>query len=539
MIFKTCCRIFVSTTLVILMILLNISSIYTSLRADNNTSCIDTYFLAVSEKMGVGEAVPVKICLKHSSVFRVHIQGVEYDESLLNSFVVAGYALNKICKVGLGEVTVSIRSSGSAKGASASLAFAISLYRIYNRYDNGLWSATGVVSIDGFIDAVAGLNEKIAAATSAGIKRVYTPMINGVVNTTAVVPIASLLDICGANVDETGEVYVNTTLLKIVNQFFKNATIYFSEEAMKIAKAIGNENVNKYLDDAMKKVQAAASKDEWYTAASMAYSVYVTILKEYFSLQSAKNLKNYIRQCNSNLSNIYQLLENLKTIKSSAIPFLVMAIDRVTQAKYYLNLINTTQGLDKSIIASAYGRILTAIQWLDLAMTINVSGSGKLYSFRDVKNALANALNVVSSIVEFNKTYSILTLDGLASTRAYLYSRLPETYKQYVKDSLRKLFKIYSRMLDINLVTVPYLYYQYSNYVDDSNSVYLLSMATLESSLIVMVLEIVSNNFGVGITSVTSYATFLRMLHDIVLYELISLYAVFLAALLKLLDVVK
>ncbi|MEM0062454.1 MAG: S16 family serine protease [Ignisphaera sp.] len=505
---------------------------------ENKTRCIYMYFLGISERTNTGEAIPVKICLIPSKSFRVSIVGTEYDESLFNSFIVAGYVLNKICEADLGEVEVYMQNVGSAKGSSASLAFAIALYSILNNYGNTSLSATGVVSIDGFIDAVAGLNKKIGAAISAGIKKIYVPLINDVNATNTVIPIATILDICNRNV-RNAEFYVNKTLLDIVNSYFENVTSYFINEAIRIANNLGDTSVYEYVKNKENNILKAINRGHWYAAASIAYSTFTTVLEEYLAREKGEALNRYVLLCENGLHNISKTLNEVRSVKAETVPFLIIAINRATLARYYLNTANESSFSDPATIASAYGRVVTALHWLALTKLVNSSSSGSLYSFNNIENALTRVLNTMSSIVEFDKNYTILSLDGIANMRSSQYSRLSNTSKQYIKNSLENLLKVYQNVLGENLILVPYLYYQYSMDVDDVSSIYLLSIATLEAGVTSMVLDVASNIFNLVTSSGVSSNTFPGNLLGVVLYESIFLCIILIVAIKKLFEVVK
>ncbi|MEL9939597.1 MAG: S16 family serine protease [Ignisphaera sp.] len=473
------------------------------------------YFLAISEQTNSGEAIPVKICLTPSTLFSISIAGTEYDDSLFNSFIVAGYVLNKLCGASLGRVEVHMQNVAKAKGSSASLAFAIAIHSILKNYANTSVGATGVVSIDGFIDAVAGLDKKIGAAISAGVERVYVPLINGVNANDTIVPIASILDVCNISASNTTP-YVNEKLLNIVNSYFKNVTSYFINESIRIANNLDDTSVYRYVKTMENNTLKAIGKGHWYTAASVAYSTFITVLEKYLAREKEETLNRFISLCENGLYNITKMLNEVKSVRAEAIPFLIMTIDRAALAKYYLDTANKSPHPNPTAIANAYGRVVTALQWLILAKLVNSSSSGRIYSFRSVENALTRVLNIVSSIVEFDGNYTILSLDGIANMRSFQYTRLSNASKQHVKNSLNNLLKVYMGILGENLSIVPYLYYQYSTDIDDISSVYLLSIATLTAGVTSMVLDVASNTSG----------TLSGSLLDIVLYESIFLFIV-------------
>lgn len=490
-------------------------SLYLNTVDEGETRCMHMYFLAISEQTNTGEAIPVKICLTPSTLFSVSVTGTEYDESLFNSFIVAGYVLNKVCGASLGRVEVYMQNVAKAKGSSASLAFAIAIHSILKNHANTSVSATGVVSIDGFIDAVAGLDKKIGAAISVGVERVYVPLINGVNANDTVVPIASILDVCNRSVSNTTP-YVNEELLDIVNRYFENITSYFINESIRVANNLGDRSVYEYMKTMENDVLKAVDMGHWYTAASIAYSTFVTVLEKYLAREKEETLNRYVSLCENGLYNITKILDETKSIRIETIPFLIMAINRATLAKYYLDTADKSPYSNPTVLANAYGRVVTALQWLTLTKLVNSSSAGRLYSFRDVENALTKVLNIVGSIVEFNENYTILSLDGIANMRSFQYSKLSNTSKQHVKNALNNLLKIYMNILGENLSIVPYLYYQYSMDTDDTSSVYLLSIATLTAGVTSMVLDVANS---------TSNTLSGRLL-DIVLYESIFLFIV-------------
>ena len=476
---------------------------------------VDIWFLGIdSRDPTIGIAMRAHIEMRNSSSYSVSIRGVNFDKSVLYSFLLSGYAIKYVCGIDVDRIAVNVHIDGSTqiKGASASLAYVMGILKALNRIDIPYtrWGATGVVSIDGFVDAIGGLSTKIRAAKESGLESVYIPMINGmgksedsIVNSVKVIEIASLADLCRGLTLDNSSIEPSLKVLRTINEFF----IREAERFLQMAKSIVDnapgdkkEALSLLYEESSKNVGRALGKGHGYTAASYAFLGYMQILYRYLMLNNTRS-GYLIEESEEIVKNALNEFTKFKYIHSSTIPVVVVILDRVTEAQYYIDLYRNATRSSTSLeslqttlefVAKAYARSLTVDTWLHLLKLVNSSANGGSYEggqlipFNKTYATILNVLRAVSLTIDWGQELAPLSLSAIASTRSSLAKKLDSNLQLRVIDSIKRLYRIHSSYLDTGARAIPYIYYIYFEDLvleggDESISV--LSMSTLIASI--------------------------------------------------------
>lgn len=475
------------------------------------TYAVDVWFLGVdNSNPSVGIAMKSRIQIRKSPSYRVSIHNVEFDKNVVYSFLLAGYAMKYVCGVNIDGIAVDVYIDGhrQVRGSSASLAYTMAILKALNKTNITAfsWGASGVTSIDGFIDAVEGLYAKIEAAKESGLEIVYIPTINALTystnsEATRIVRVTSLVDLCRDLDFNRVPMKLPPEGFEMVNKFF----MYRAIEFLNMSKAL----VDKFPIDMRRavfleyknlstNVEKVLERGHGYTAASYAFTGYMQILYRYLVLNN--NISNYlVDESKNTIESALNRFNNFRYIHPSTIPILVVVLDRITEAQFYVDLYrNYTQSSIPSrsptivleAVTRAYTRSLTIDTWLDLLEMVNNTMANNrddsLIAFDRVYNAALSVLKAVSLTIEWNQEFAPLSLSAIASVRSTLAKKLDEESRLRVASELRKLYIIHSSYLDDGAKIVPYIYYIYAEDLElDGSSDYIsiLSMSTLIASV--------------------------------------------------------
>ncbi|MEM2852067.1 MAG: hypothetical protein QW438_02620 [Ignisphaera sp.] len=484
------------------------------------TYAVNVWFLGVdNSNPSIGIAMKSRIQIRQSPSYRVSIHNVEFDKNVVYSFLLAGYAMKYVCGVNIDGIAIDVYIDGrrQVRGSSASLAYTMAILKALNKTNITAfsWGATGVTSIDGFIDAVGGLYAKIEAAKESGLEIVYIPTINALIysaNSEAprIVRVTSLADLCRDLDFNRVPMKLPPEGFEMVNKFF----MYRAIEFLNMSKAL----IDKFPIDMRRtvfleyknlstNVEKVLERGHGYTAASYAFTGYMQILHRYLMLNNS--ISNYLVDESKNIiESALNRFNNFRYIHPSTIPILVVILDRITEAQFYADLYkNLTQSSIPSrsptivleAVTRAYTRSLTIDTWLDLLEMVNstmvTNRDCPLIEFNRVYDATLSVLKAVSLTIEWNQEFAPLSLSAIASVRSTLAKQLDEESRLRVANELRKLYIIHTSYLDDDAKIVPYIYYIYAKDLElDGSSDYIsiLSMSTLIASITNIINSILS-----------------------------------------------
>lgn len=476
---------------------------YTYCQNASDKLCIDTYFLAVSDELE-GMAIPVRVCLKPSHRLSLSIEGAKYDDSVYTSLLIALYVLGNVCGVDIHRyrVVVEVREGVvETHGASASLTFALAiLVTLHRLKPTGLWSGSGVLAVDGFIDAVGGIEAKLRAAVERNISLIYIPTLNSFevhtirkyFSNVRIVEATSILDICPIEESLSVEKALNrvdrSVLAKLYNTLRDDMEVfrYFIENITKHADPEIRYRIERSIANLTKRAEEALRRGHVYTAASLVFTAFLRALTLYYNSSSTqrKDLDLLVWRAKSILNEVETELKASRYVSLSALPFLIVVLDRVNEARYYADLYTHLQGY-RSVLAAvmAYGRALTARSWLKMLGIANESVHGIEVPMEKALSSVERVLRWVATAIEWNISYAPLSLSTLAATRSHLFTLLSTASRTRIINTLNSLLALHLRNLDPVQSIVPYFYATYARDLGtESDMVSLMSLATLISA---------------------------------------------------------
>jgi len=476
-----------AAALILLAIVSSVLALYAD--ASREIGCVNAYFLAYNNETKTGSVVPARICVFSSSRPSVAIVGVRYNPSVLDSFLVALHTISRFCTPRANHVRVVVYFNGGnlyVEGASGSLLFALSVLKILNatRIMN-VSSATGVLSIDGFIDPVGAVREKLAAAYRRHIATVLVPLLNYVMARNAspkpkVVYVDTILDVCKkryrAPLASPATMNVNRTIVSKMYSVLRDDVYRFTRLANSTLAKLppkARASLTKTFETYLRIIRRLVKENHIYSAASQSFGLYITVANASLSYTNLTYLSRLVDEAVNIVNNVYEKLERSKSISVNAIPFVLVLLNRIKDTVFYANVFrNITVTLPPkairvsrlaSIVSYTYGRGLTSQTWFKLFTIANSSGGPYLPS-RIVLRASWKVLNLVSGMIELGRAYSPLSLDTIASTRGYLAALSGNSSLE------RKVFNDIRELLTINLENltpvqriIPYFYTLYSN----------------------------------------------------------------------------
>jgi len=484
------------------------------------------WFLGIdSRDPSIGVAMKAYIQIHNSTRYRVFIHGVDFDKSVLNSFILAGYAIKYICGIDIDNIAVDIYLNGYTKitGSSASLAYAIAILKILKGFNNTSdWGATGVVSIDGFIDAVGGLEAKIKAAKENNIETVYIPAINRPTElknneVVKLIKATSLIEFCRKQLEYSAPMSMepSTKIFDVVNEFFINETRKFLDKSEMLIKELPlniKENLSSLYRNFSIDIQKAVEKRHGYTAVSLAFTLYMQLLYKRLIYDDSKAY-SLIQKSRVAIDNALNEFNSFRYIMPSTIPILIIILDRISEAQYYIDLY---KNLSKQYISTkypptvleaitrAYSRSLTIDTWLNVLKIVNNSVNERAIPFNKAYNIALNTLKAISSVIEWSQDFAPLSLSAIASIRGSLVTQLNNSSQLIIVDNLKELYRILNGYLSNESRVIPYIYYIYAEdlkQIDKANYVALLSMSTLIAATTNIINNAINENVDVFTSS--------------------------------------
>jgi len=452
----------------------------------SGVKCIDVYFLAYSQNSHTGAAIPAKICLEPFKGSQLVIEGASYGKSLLDSFIIAIHDLETYCGINLSNYTIVVsfeEHNLKISGSSGSLLFALAILQLLNESSipiHGRWSATGVTSIDGFIDAVGAVPYKLRAAKSVNITTVFLPLLDKpFANVSGITKIylTEIRSICSApsletTVTEAVASNVNKSILTRMYRRFLIDARNFINSAQVVAEHVKDKKLRKelirFIMNRSIYVHQLINEGHIYSAASLSFDTYIRTLFHAAQLYSLKELDNLTHTALSIDNSVLSNLQESHLLSIHALTVLLVVLNRIKDSLFYVSMYQNLSIVPTSRVYSlayaalyAYARALTVKTWYRVLKIVNASG-GPYISMSRALRAVNKVLDVISKTIEFSPRYAPLSLDALASTRSYLANQLDNASRLLILATLRRLYLRNIAMLDPIQRIVPYLYTVYA-----------------------------------------------------------------------------
>ncbi len=426
--------------------------------------CTKIYFLSYDPSTHSGSVVEATLCVSKRSELNVSILGVSASPSVASSFIIATLALHTLCSIPINATTVYVYlPKTKISGPSGGLAYALGILEIYDLFKPGKnWSASGILSIDGFVDPVGALKEKIDAAKRFGIELVYVPAINPPTYNVSGVEIRrihTLLDVVLCSNATNAKLEVDEELLSKVNEVFRRAAKDF------LAKIERLRIEDEWILRARSLVEKLLAENHSYSAASLGYATYIRILEQNLSRAEERELKRIVDEASNVCSSAWSNLTKIRSLSMHAIPVLVTLLDRIKECEFFVDrfgeewMRRAPKALLVELAVRAYGRSSTLTTWFEVLRVANESG-GPYLAMRRVLDASLRVLEMVSKSIELNASYAPLSLLTIAQLRSSLASALGD---REVVDKLRTLLHVLAKRSDSRTLLVPYLYAVYAD----------------------------------------------------------------------------
>jgi len=455
--------------------------------SSQDSGCTNVLLLAVAEN-GRGIAIPSRICVMGDGG-KVVIRGSGVDETVALSFANALTALALYCGDSFLNlsVEVSIEATSSVKGSSAGLAFALAVLSLLkpNVFPQNIsWSASGVVMIDGFVDPVSGVKEKLGAAAQSGVEMVFLSLLNsgeasGYTNL-SIRYVAALAEFCSHAAQQSNvslESLVDSAVLENVNRVFYADMERFLNSSERLASSLGRE-AEQLFEQYAKSIDQLVKAGHIYSAASLAFSLYLRLLALSLSSGGVDPLE-LVNEAERIVEEVEAKINSSECFSASSIPVLTTILDRLEEAKYYLYVCRNNCTPESA--AAAYARSLTATTWLNVLQIVNSSAESCVEG-RRVVSEIYNVVSSATRSIESNLT-PILTLDAIAYSRTSRVAVLGLNISE-VRSAVMELLRANMVRLSGLENLVPYLYIVYSDDLEDpQSSLYLLFLANMVSAV--------------------------------------------------------
>ncbi len=452
----------------------------------SNANCTQLYFLAYDQKSRKGSVVRATLCIYRSDHLDIEIVGAKYKPSVIDSFLIALKTASRICSRNVSKLKVVIKFYGNfyIEGASGSLLLTAGVLKLLNisSFSTPL-SATGVVSIDGFVDPVGAITYKLEAAKSSNISSVYLPLLNYVLaeNVSGIkkVYVDTLLELCPSTkipkVNASILYKVNSTFIELIyDRLRKDVTKFLSmsrEYVEKLPEPL-KDKLRAYLSKREEEVNELLKEGHVYSAASISFGTYLSIANASLAYTNLTYLSKLVDHAVNTANRVYERIEKARSISMNSIPFLLVVLNRIKETIYFANLFRNASLMPSiakmqlpklAVLASrAYGRSLTVLTWFKLLEIANSSG-GPYLDTKLVLDSSWRVLDLISEMIELGKSYAPLSLDAIASTRSYLASAYNASFDRKVLRDLKLLLSINLANLTPVQRVVPYLYIVYGN----------------------------------------------------------------------------
>ncbi len=494
-----------------------------------NMKCLTVYFLAYVKQSHRGSVVEGKVCIEPSTSLSVSIKGAKYGPSVIDSFLIAIRTVARLCdpRAGKLRIIVSLPQGFYIKGASGSLLLALAVLKLLGWNIPGKpLSATGVVSIDGFVDPVGAVPYKLDAARRHGVKLVYVPLLNYAeahnVTGIRVRYVDTLLNICrpGLATGNSTALTINSSILyKLYRVFLHDSREFLlkAESYYSMLPSSAKERFGKYYREMLRAINRTLEAHHYYSSASLSFSLYITVLGKYLESSNVSFLQRLVDAATRRANHVYEEIAHSKVLSVDAVPYLIVILDRIKDTIYYANMFEnlTTLAVPSTsrfgtlvaIASYAYARSLTTETWFKVLEIVNSSSNDGYIPTKAALDISWRILDLVSRTIELSPSYSPLSFDAIAATRSYLASINNLTIATKVFRDLKALLRINLENLTPTQRVLPYLYALYGDdlrrYANGTVSTQILfySLADLVASATINILQALNHSMRTNTTT--------------------------------------
>jgi len=391
------------------------------------------------------------------------------------------------------DVVISITGikSGKIEGPSAGLAFALSIMAlIMNKELPSDAAITGAINIDGGVEAVGGVLIKLRAAANASIHRFVLPRAN--VNEEVIkeakkfnielIPVSTITEAFEALTHEDVVKYLKPVVpYKIMEIFKEDAYVIYDKacNAMKKLMRIAKErnisiesyklinNSLKYYDELKKEFQRAIDNQEYYSAASIAYTMYLNLTLTYALISTPKDIKTLDKEYERLNKTIHGMIVKLHEYSLKSIDYITweLLITIASRIDLALELLNSYDKYNETaskalVLSRCRARVETIKLWFDLLDKISKYKSFNI-TVDEIKDITMKSINIAEQLLDYFKALIEYSSKGYEEYVKQLELKLGEAKEYYSKEDF---VMSHAKALDvISTITTSLSYATLSN----------------------------------------------------------------------------
>jgi ATP-dependent Lon protease len=363
-------------------------------------SCIYIDVPAVSSQSGSGSTVRVSICSSQGSGV-IRIRGVDMIESDTLASIVVAYILAQIYSgksfSGSDLEIYFERSVHDISGPSAGALLTLAFYRILAGYTmETKISGTGAINLDGSVEAVGGVPQKILALRNIGYRVIFIPIsnyiqlgprINDSFRDLNILPVGNIASLLGVKIPQLMEPQPNiTSIIERVSRDHASNMKRLVEQLIDIYMSRVADRNSIYYGSTMAIVNIASSRPppSGYPEVNLYYLALVSIVqgivggdpRAYGGILAERAVESYNRSVDL-LRKVFQSIPRSgdPEVYSLYILLLERALDLADYAPAVRSyIVSRDVGAIANMTASLYGRALSISYWVDLLGNISASG---------------------------------------------------------------------------------------------------------------------------------------------------------------------
>ncbi len=376
------------------------------------------------------------------------------------------------------DVVISITGikSGKIEGPSAGLAFALSIMAlITNKELPSDVAITGAINIDGGVEAVGGVLIKLRAAANANIHKFVLPRanINDEVLREAkklnveLIPVSTITEAFQVLTHKDIVKYLKPVVpYKMMELFREDAlTIYgkvddVMEKLIEITRKQGISpelqrlinNSLEYCSELRREFQRAMENQEYYSAASIAYTMYLNLTLTYALISIPKDINILNEEYKKLNRTVHEMMVKIQEYNLESIDYIVweLLVTIASRIDLALELLNSygkyNETTNKALILSrCKARVETIKLWFDLLIKLSKYKSFNI-TINEIKNITKKSINIAERLLDYLKALIEYSSKGFEEYVRQLELKLDEAKKCYSKGDL---VMSYAKALDI------------------------------------------------------------------------------------------
>ncbi len=401
-------------------------------------------------------------------------------EDTLYSAKFSKIVVEKLLGINITDVDIIISISGveaaKIEGPSAGLAFALLIMALVtgDKLPSEL-AVTGAINIDGGVEAVGGVLIKMRAIAKANISRMILPRANlsPVIIKEAIklgvrlLPVSTIVEAYEILTGRRIVKYIKPVIPYEISKMFQRNSYYIYNKTLHLMKVLMEINASRklslklrtlinnsinYCNELMSEYSRAIKNQDYYSAASIAFTMYLNLSSTYVLLTMPKDpkvLDNEFKKLNNTINRLLLKLKNynISIIDHLIWELLVTIATRINLARDLLRDYNEYVNVSDKILVltRCKARIETTKLWFNILDSLTHLKYTNI-TINIIRNITLKAINIAKELFRYLKA-----LLGVANVKSESYlnelqSKLREAENLY---SLGEMVFAYSRALEV------------------------------------------------------------------------------------------